>query len=97
MFLSIAKFEFRFQTRNPVFWVAAGIFFLLTFGAMTVTSRRTKAAPSFNDTRKSSTPSYSPPSGLLAPATSDSSTFSRSTWKNGQRSYISHSRARPRG
>ena len=36
MFLQIAKFEFRFQTRNPVFWVAAGIFFLLTFGAMTV-------------------------------------------------------------
>ena len=33
MFSKIAGFEFRYQLRNPVFWVAAGIFFLLTFGA----------------------------------------------------------------
>lgn len=33
MFASIALFELRYQLRNPVFWVAVGIFFLLTFGA----------------------------------------------------------------
>ncbi len=36
MFGKIAGFEFRYQLRNPVFWVAAGIFFLLTFGAVTI-------------------------------------------------------------
>jgi ABC-2 type transport system permease protein len=36
MLARIARFEFRYQLRNPVFWVTAGIFFLLTFGAMTV-------------------------------------------------------------
>ena len=34
MFLSIAKFEFGYQTRNPVFWVAAILFFLLAFGSI---------------------------------------------------------------
>lgn len=33
MFASIALFELRYQLRNPVFWVALIIFFLLTFGA----------------------------------------------------------------
>ncbi|MEE4201750.1 ABC transporter permease/M1 family aminopeptidase [Erythrobacter sp.] len=33
MFASIALFELRYQLRNPVFWVALAIFFLLTFGA----------------------------------------------------------------
>lgn len=33
MFGSIALFELRYQLRNPVFWVALTIFFLLTFGA----------------------------------------------------------------
>ncbi|MEP1421067.1 MAG: M1 family aminopeptidase [Erythrobacter sp.] len=33
MFGSIALFELRYQLRNPVFWVALIIFFLLTFGA----------------------------------------------------------------
>ena len=33
MFGSIALFELRYQLRNPVFWVAVIIFFLLTFGA----------------------------------------------------------------
>ena len=33
MFGSIVLFELRYQLRNPVFWVALGIFFLLTFGA----------------------------------------------------------------
>jgi ABC-2 type transport system permease protein len=33
MFGSIALFELRYQLRNPVFWVAVTIFFLLTFGA----------------------------------------------------------------
>ncbi|MEA1015966.1 ABC transporter permease/M1 family aminopeptidase [Sphingosinicella sp. LY1275] len=36
MFARIAGFELRYQLRNPVFWVTAGIFFLLTFGAMTI-------------------------------------------------------------
>lgn len=34
MFLHIARFEFAFQRRNPVFWVAAGLFFLFAFGAV---------------------------------------------------------------
>jgi aminopeptidase N len=36
MFAKIVGFEFRYQLKNPVFWVAAGIFFLLTFGSVTV-------------------------------------------------------------
>ena len=35
MFPKIALFELRYQFRNPVFWVATVIFFLLTFGATT--------------------------------------------------------------
>ncbi|HYJ82856.1 MAG TPA: aminopeptidase, partial [Allosphingosinicella sp.] len=34
MFLKIAHFELRYQIKNPVFWVAAVLFFLMTFGAM---------------------------------------------------------------
>jgi aminopeptidase N len=34
MFLKIARFELRYQVRNPVFWVAAAMFLLMTFGAM---------------------------------------------------------------
>lgn len=33
MFGKIMRFELRYQFRNPVFWVALVIFFLLTFGA----------------------------------------------------------------
>jgi hypothetical protein len=36
MFGKIASFELRYQLRNPVFWVVAILFFLLTFGAATV-------------------------------------------------------------
>jgi ABC-2 type transport system permease protein len=36
MFGKIASFELRYQFRNPVFWVVSILFFLLTFGAMTV-------------------------------------------------------------
>ena len=36
MFRKIAAFELRYQLTSPVFWVAFGIFFLLTFGATTV-------------------------------------------------------------
>lgn len=36
MFGKIASFEFRYQLKNPVFWVAAGIFFLLTFGSVVI-------------------------------------------------------------
>jgi len=36
MFAKIAAFELRYQFRNPVFWVVSILFFLLTFGAMTV-------------------------------------------------------------
>jgi aminopeptidase N len=32
----IAAFEFRYQLKNPVFWVTFAIFFLLTFGAVTI-------------------------------------------------------------
>jgi len=36
MFGKIARFELRYQLRNPVFWVVAVIFFLLTFGSVTI-------------------------------------------------------------
>jgi hypothetical protein len=36
MFAPVAWFEFRYQLRSPVFWVGCAIFFLLTFGAVTV-------------------------------------------------------------
>ena len=36
MFAKVAGFEFRYQVRSPVFWVAFGIFFLLTYGATTI-------------------------------------------------------------
>ena len=36
MFARIAGFEFRYQLRNPVFWVTYAIFFLMTFGATTI-------------------------------------------------------------
>lgn len=32
MLLDIARFEIRYQLRNPVFWVSVGIFFLFGFG-----------------------------------------------------------------
>lgn len=34
MFASIARFELRYQLRSPVFWVAAGMFFLFAFGTI---------------------------------------------------------------
>ena len=36
MFVQIARFELRYQLRNPVFWTVAILFFLLTFGSMTI-------------------------------------------------------------
>lgn len=36
MFAQIAAFELRYQLKNPVFWVVSVLFFLLTFGAITV-------------------------------------------------------------
>ena len=36
----IARFELRYQFRNPVFWAAAIMFFLLTFAGTTVESIR---------------------------------------------------------
>lgn len=36
MFGRIAAFELRYQVRQPVFWVASILFFLLVFGSMTV-------------------------------------------------------------
>ena len=32
MLARIAAFEFRYQLKNPVFWVTAGIFFLFSYG-----------------------------------------------------------------
>lgn len=34
MFFKIAGFEFRYQLRQPIFWVAAIVFLLLSFGAV---------------------------------------------------------------
>ena len=34
MLWKVALFEFRYQLRQPAFWVISGIFFLLAFGAM---------------------------------------------------------------
>ena len=36
MFGKIASFELRYQLRNPVFWVVAVIFFLLTYGSIAI-------------------------------------------------------------
>ncbi|MFZ5548988.1 MAG: M1 family aminopeptidase [Pseudomonadota bacterium] len=36
MFAHIARFEWRYQVKSPVFWVGCLLFFLLTFGATTV-------------------------------------------------------------
>ena len=36
MFAGILGFELRYQLKNPVFWVAVVIFFLMAFGATTV-------------------------------------------------------------
>jgi ABC-2 type transport system permease protein len=36
MFRKIAVFELRYQLTSPVFWVASGVFFLLAFGATTI-------------------------------------------------------------
>ena len=36
MLASIARFEWRYQVRSPVFWIGFVIFFLLTFGATTI-------------------------------------------------------------
>src|SRR4051812_48700014 len=36
MLRHIARFELRYQLRSPVFWVGCALFFLLTFGSVTV-------------------------------------------------------------
>src|SRR5262245_15989381 len=36
MLRHIARFEWRYQLKSPVFWVGSLIFFLLTFGSVTV-------------------------------------------------------------
>ena len=36
MFKHVAAFEARYQLKSPVFWVGCAIFFLLTFGSVTV-------------------------------------------------------------
>jgi aminopeptidase N len=36
MFGKIAAFELRYQTRQPIFWIAGLIFFLLVFGSITI-------------------------------------------------------------
>jgi ABC-2 type transport system permease protein len=36
MFAKIAAFEFRYQLRQPLFWVVFILFFLLTFGSVTI-------------------------------------------------------------
>ena len=34
MFGKVAAFEFRYQLRQPAFWVIAILFFLLSFGSV---------------------------------------------------------------
>ena len=36
MFGKIAAFELRYQLRQPIFWIASLIFFLLVFGSVTI-------------------------------------------------------------
>lgn len=36
MMRHIAAFEWRYQVKSPVFWVGSLLFFLLTFGSVTV-------------------------------------------------------------
>src|SRR4051812_13525085 len=36
MLRHITSFEWRYQLKSPVFWVGCGIFFFITFGAVTV-------------------------------------------------------------
>jgi aminopeptidase N len=36
MFRHVAAFEFRYQLKSPVFWIGCLLFFLLTFGSITV-------------------------------------------------------------
>jgi len=36
MFVSIARFELLYQLRNPALWISFGLFFLLTFGSVTI-------------------------------------------------------------
>lgn len=36
MFAAVARFEWRYQVRSPVFWVGSLLFFLLAFGATTM-------------------------------------------------------------
>ena len=35
MFTAIARFEWRYQLRSPVFWVGCLLFFLMAFGSVT--------------------------------------------------------------
>lgn len=48
MLFSIAGFEFRYQLRNPVFWVAVVLFFLLSFGSTASDNIRIDAVPNLN-------------------------------------------------
>lgn len=36
MFGKVAAFEFRYQLKSPIFWIGCLIFFLLTYGSITV-------------------------------------------------------------
>ena len=36
MLMHVARFEARYQLKSPVFWVGCLMFFLLTFGSVTV-------------------------------------------------------------
>ena len=62
MFGKIAWFEFRYQLKNPVFWVATAVFFLMTFGATTVEQIRIGAT---SNVHKNSPFSIMEVSGIL--------------------------------
>lgn len=48
MFFSIALFELRYQFRNPVFWVALVVFFLLTYGATVIDEIQVGGGSNYN-------------------------------------------------
>ena len=60
MIFNVARFEFRYQLRNPVFWVALCIFFLFGFG-LTASANVSLGTPArFMKTPRSPSPWRSP-------------------------------------
>jgi hypothetical protein len=65
MLAKIAAFEFRYQFKNPVFWVTSGLFFLFSYGFVASDTIQiggggniTRTAPSRSCRRTSSSPIF---------------------------------------